>query len=317
MKHEYSYPSSDGETRIHAITWEPEESPRAILQIAHGMVEYIDRYDRFAQVCAAHGICVVGNDHLGHGQSVTDKAKLGYFGRPDGNAYVIRDMHSLRLMTEELYPDVPYFMLGHSMGSYLLRQYVTRHGKRLAGAIIMGTAFQSRGSLFMQKTLARLTGAIRGDMYRSDFCYNLVIGSFNKHFEPSRTHDDWLTRDESIIDSYDDDELCQFHFTVNGYYHMFRGLEKAQSSQNIARIPKSLPMLLVSGEEDPVGDFGKGVKKVADIYRQNGIRDVTCILYPEDRHEILNELDRDKVEADILHWIDEKLHVSEGEGEGQ
>ena len=306
-KQDLYYDSKDGRTTIHAIEWIPDEAPCAVLQIAHGMVEYIDRYDRFASVCAEQGIYVVGNDHLGHGQSVTDHEKLGYFGKPDGNAYVISDMHTLRKQTQERFPEIPYFLLGHSMGSFLVRQYITLFGKRLAGAILMGTGYQSCTSLWTNRLLAKGIALYKGDLDRSDLLYDRVLGAYSKAFRPAETQDDWLTRDKEIIDSYADDELCQFHFTVNGYEHMFRGLQKAQDPARIAQIPASLPLLIISGENDPVGDFGKGPRKIAEIYRQAGITDVTCKLYPEDRHEILNELDRDTVDADILAWIKERL----------
>ena len=309
-KEEFTYPSKDGKTSIHAIRWIPEESPVAILQIAHGMVEFIDRYDRFAKVCAGQGIYVVGNDHLGHGKSVTDPSQLGYFGRPDGNALVIGDMHQLRRRTQEEYPDVPYFLLGHSMGSFLARQYISAYGKGLAGAIIMGTGLQSNGALVAAKTITRGIAAIRGESYRSKLLVSMTLGPYNKSFEPARTPCDWLTRDEAIVDAYMHNELNQFMFTTNGYANLFRTIQKAQDPVRIAQIPSDLPVLIVSGGKDPVGHAGKDPQKLAEIYRKAGIRDVTCKIYPEDRHEILNELDKDVVDQDILTWIRERMPVA-------
>ena len=227
MRKEFIYPSKDGRTQIHTIAWVPEKEVRAVLQIAHGMVEFIDRYDRFAEALNAEGIYVVGNDHLGHGKSVTDESRLGFFGEPDGNAFVIGDMHELRLMTEKEYPDVPYFMLGHSMGSFLMQQYIEMYGRGLSGAMIMGTGYRSAGTLKAGKMLCVLMGGVRGWHYRSKIINNMALGSYNKSFKPVRTTADWLTRDEAIVDAYVAEPLCQFMFTVNGYYHMFRGMEYA------------------------------------------------------------------------------------------
>ena len=307
MKKEFTYPSKNGRTKIHAIAWKPEREVRAVLQIAHGMVEFVDRYDRFAEVLRAEGIYVVGNDHLGHGQSVTDETRLGFFGEPDGNAFVIGDMHELRLRTEKEFPGIPYFLLGHSMGSFLVRQYIEMYGRGLSGAIISGTGYQSPGTLRAGKMLCTVIGRTKGWQYRSKFINNMALGSYNKTFEPARTSADWLTRDEAVVDAYVAEPLCQFVFTVNGYYHLFRGLEYAQASENLSKIPKDLPILVLAGGKDPVGNFGKDPVKVAEIYRQTGIQDVDCRIYPDDRHEILNELDKEKVDRDILDWIGQHM----------
>jgi len=307
MKKEFTYPSADGKTQIHAISWLPEGKVRAVLQIAHGMVEFIDRYDRFAGVLNEEGILVVGNDHLGHGQSVTDPSNLGYFGSPDGNAFIIRDMHQLRQQTEQQYPQVPFFLLGHSMGSFLARQYIEMYGQGLAGAIIMGTGYQTGGTLNAGKMLCKLIGSVRGWHYRSRFINNMAIGAYSKAFQPARTPADWLTRDEAVVDAYLHNPLCTFTFTVNGYYHLFRGLQYAEAPANLNKIPKKLPVLVVSGGKDPVGNFGKDPVRVAEIYKQTGLKDVTCKIYPEDRHEVLNEMDKETVDRDILEWIEQHM----------
>ena len=307
MKKEFTYPSADGKTQIHAISWVPEGKVRAVLQIAHGMVEFIDRYDRFAGVLNAEGILVVGNDHLGHGQSVTDPSNLGYFGSPDGNAFIIADIHQLRQQTEQQYPQVPFFLLGHSMGSFLARQYIEMYGQGLAGAIIMGTGYQTEGTLKAGKMLCKLIGSVRGWHYRSRFINNMAIGAYSKAFQPARTPADWLTRDEAVVDAYLHNPLCTFTFTVNGYYHLFRGLQYAEDPANLNKIPKDLPVLIVSGGKDPVGNFGKDPVKVAEIYKQTGLKDVTCKIYPEDRHEVLNEMDKETVDRDILEWIEQHM----------
>ncbi len=304
MKTHFTYLSQDRVTKIHAIAWEPEGEPVAVLQICHGMVEYIDRYDPFATFLSAHGYYVVGNDHLGHGESVTEDDKHGYFAHPNGNECVIEDIHSLQKMTREKISGVPYFMLGHSMGSFLLRQYIESYGTGLAGAIIMGTGSQPGASLALGKMLCRITAAFRGWDFRSDMINNMAFGSYNKEFEPARTPADWLSKNEASVDAYLNHPWCTFKFTVNGYYHMFCGIQAAQDSKLIRDIPTGLPMFFVSGACDPVGGNGKGVTQAYESYKNAGITDVSMKLYDNDRHEILNETDRDLVYADILAWLE-------------
>lgn len=310
-KQESEFLSSNRKTKIHVISWIPEGDLKGVLQIGHGMVEYIDRYDDFASFMAENGYYVTGNDHLGHGASVTKNEEHGYFGHPEGNKHVIEDMHHLRELIQGELPgqhgtDIPYFMLGHSMGSFLLRQYITMYGKGLAGAIIMGTGYQPGSVVAGGKMLCRLISIAKGWKGRSSFIDNMAIGAYNKQFEPARTRADWLTKDEQIVDKYVSDPWCSFTFTINGYYQMFTGIQTASDKRNIERIPKDLPLLIVSGDKDPVGDNGKGAKMVHDIYQKSGIEDIKMKLYEGDRHEILNELDKETVYSDILEWISDR-----------
>ncbi|MCD8046495.1 MAG: alpha/beta hydrolase [Clostridiales bacterium] len=305
MKKEFTYPSKDRETQIHAIAWEPDGEVKAVLQICHGMMEYVDRYSDFAEYLCKRGFYVTGNDHLGHGGSVTDNSLLGYFHQPDGNACVIGDIHTLRENTQKKYPDLPYFIMGHSMGSFLMRQYIQDYGSGLAGAIIMGTGFQPGIVLRLGKTLCRLIAVFRGWHYHSKLVDFLALGSNNRQFEPARTSMEWLTKDEAIINSYEDDPLCSFRFTVNGYYHMFLSIQKAQNSARIRQIPRTLPLFLVSGACDPVGANGKGVRQAFQTYQKANMQDVRMKLYENDRHEILNETDRAVVYEELAGWLEE------------
>ena len=307
MKNEFTYLSKDGRTQLHAIEWKPEGPVRGVVQIAHGMVEFMERYDRFARVLAGQGFYVTGNDHLGHGKSVTDDGQLGYFAEKNGNQCVISDMHHLRQRTGSLYPDVPYFLFGHSMGSFLVRQYIEIYGAGLAGAVIMGTGYQKPGTLNAGILMTGVLEKIRGGHFRSSMVNNMALGSYNKAFEPARTVADWLSRDEAVVDAYVAEPLCQFVFTVNGYNNLFRGLKYAEDPNNLKKIPNDLPVLIVSGEKDPVGDFGKGPALVAESFRAAGLTDVTLKLYPEDRHELLNELDKEAVDRDLLDWMEARM----------
>ena len=308
MRDEFYFPSKDGNTEIHTIEWMPVGEVRAVLQICHGMVEYIRRYDEFAQFLCGEGYYVVGNDHLGHGKSIQAKSEYGFFNEKYGNACVLGDMHTLRQRTEKKYPGVPYFMLGHSMGSSLLRQYIQMYGNGLSGAVLMGTvADHKKAALLFGKRLCRVMAAFRGWHYRSKMVDNLVLGAYNKKFKPARTRADWITSDNENLDMYVADPLCSFMSTVNAYYNVFSGMIGIQRKESVYMIPKGLPVLFVSGADDPVGEFGKGVRKIYEKYRAAGIRDVTLRLYTGDRHEILNETDRDQVYKDLLGWFEKHI----------
>ena len=308
MRDEFYFPPKDGNTEIHTIEWKPEGEVRAVLQICHGMVEYIRRYDEFAQFLCGEGYYVVGNDHLGHGKSIQAKSEYGFFNEKYGNACVLGDMHTLRQRTEKKYPGVPYFMLGHSMGSSLLRQYIQMYGNGLNGAVLMGTvADHKKAALLFGKRLCRVMAAFRGWHYRSKMVDNLVLGAYNKKFKPARTRADWITSDNENLDMYVADPLCSFMSTVNAYYNVFSGMIGIQRKESVYMIPKGLPVLFVSGADDPVGEFGKGVRKIYEKYRAAGIRDVTLRLYTGDRHEILNETDRDQVYKDLLGWFEKHI----------
>lgn len=307
MKQEFYYLSSDGQTKIHGIIWRPEKQAKAVLQICHGMVEYIDRYNDFAQYLAERGVCVVGHDHLGHGKSVQSEEHLGFFHESHGNQYVITDIHKLRRMTEQDYAGVPYFMMGHSMGSFLLRQYLTMRAEGLAGAIIMGTGYMPYGLLAAGQMVCRSIAAVKGWQYRSEFVNQLGMGGYNKQFEPSESTKDWITSDEEMRKKYEADPLCSFIFTVNGYYQMFEGMKTLTKKSAMDKIPGSLPVFFVSGAEDPVGSNGEGVARVFHKYEQAGIQDVEMKLYPKGRHEILNESNREQVYEDLYQWINDRI----------
>lgn len=307
MKREFRYPSRDGVTAIHAVEWVPEREIRAVLQICHGMTEYINRYDEFARFLNGQGIYVTGHDHLGHGESVQGEDYYGYFHEKKGNQYVIGDIHKLREITQRKYPETPYFMLGHSMGSFLLRQYLTIYGNGLSGAVIMGTGHHSELVLDAGLFMCRAIALFKGWKYRSKFINDLSFGGYNKNFRNDATGATWLSANVENCERYAEDPLCTFMFTVNGYYQMFKGLKVLVKKGSVEKIPKELPILFVAGTDDPVGDFGKSVRRVYGKYRAAGIQDVKIKLYKGDRHEILNETDRQQVYADLYRWMRKRI----------
>lgn len=305
---DFTYNSADKRTKIHAMEWIPDGEVTGILQIAHGMVEFIERYEEFAHYLNEQGILVVGNDHLGHGASVCSTRDHGYFAEKNGNKVLLADMRELQRITQEKYPGVPYFLLGHSMGSFLARQYICIHGNWLDGAIICGTGWHSGLETAAGMALCQVIARIKGWRHRSRTMTKIVMGSFNKKFEPCRTPEDWISRDEAVVDKYRSDQRTRFTFTVNGYYNMLYSINYLTHSKNLVKMPKDLPVLFIAGENDPVGNFGLGVKKSAVSMRAVGMKQVECKLYPHDRHEILNEPDRQVVYKDVWNWIKEKEH---------
>ena len=307
MSNSFVYLSKDGETLINAIEWKPEGTPKAVLQICHGMLEYIKRYDHFAQFMCDNGFYVVGNDHLGHGLSVKSEDRYGFFHEKYGNAYLLGDMHELRKITREKYPDLPYFLLGHSMGSFLTRQYIALEGDGLKGVIISGTGYVSKDVLKLGMNTCSGIAAVKGWQNRSIIVRNMVFGGYNKRIKNPKTPADWIYGDEAVVEAYTNDPWCTYNFTVNGYYNMFYSINDAQRPETIQHIPKNLPLFLVSGSEDPVGNYGKGVLQAYDSYVQAGIKDVRIKLYEGYRHEILNEVEREVAYYDIKNWMEEHL----------
>ncbi len=306
MKREFYFTSKDEMTQIHAIEWKPQGRVKGVVQLCHGMVEYIDRYHDFAEFLSQNGYYVIGHDHLGHGKSISNSEQLGFFHETNGNEYVIGDIHQLRVRTEEMYPNVPYFILGHSMGSFLVRQYLGFYGAGLTGVIIMGTGNQPNLILSAGKAICKLTALFKGWTCRSAFVDSMAAGGYNKAFEKETDGSNWLSRNPENVTKYKNDLLCGYMFTVNAYYHMFSGMIQMNEQEKAGRIPRSVSVAFVSGKDDPVGDFGKGVRKVYKKYKLMGIPDVKMRLYEDDRHEILNELDREDVFQDLLMWLDKR-----------
>lgn len=308
MKNEFTFPSKDGQTNIYVCEWKPECEIKGIVQLVHGMTEYIDRYNRFAQFLNEHGFYVIGNDHLGHGHSVINDEKLGYFA-PNGNECLIEDLHTLQVMTQVRFPNIPYIMLGHSMGSFLAQQYAEMYGDSLTAVILMGTGYYSLATLKSGQALCQAFAKTKGWEYRSQLLTEMALGSANSKFEPARTNNDWLTKDTNIQDAYSMDPWCTFKFTVNGYYTLFKTIEYVHT--HCSDIPKNLPVLLISGADDPIGNFGVGVKKVYDRLINEHIEDVRFYLYEKDRHELLNETNYVQIQNDLLHWIEDHMITDE------
>lgn len=304
-------PSSRPGATLNVLLCLPEGRPRAVLQMTHGMVEYIGRYEQLACWLADRGVAAVGHDHLGHGGSVVSREEYGYFGRPDGNRLLLDDIHRVTRWAKAL-PELeglPWFLLGHSMGSFYARQYLCEYGGELQGAILMGTGWQPRAAARAGRALCHLLAAFHGWRYRSKLVDSMAFGSYNRSFRPARTSKDWLNRNEKEVDRYLSEERCSFRFTLNGYDSLFTALERLCDKELLARAPKDLPVLFLSGDDDPVGDRGRGVQKAAQSLRDAGMRRVEVKLYPGARHELLVELNRQEVFADIGSFIQNHIQA--------
>ncbi len=305
---EISYLSANGIDRIHAVEWLPESGNiRAVLQIAHGIAEYVERYDDFARFMADNGIAVVANDHIGHGKSVGDKRDLGYTAEKNGWQMILSDMQKLQEMTEAKYPDAPYFLMGHSMGSFLARNYIIDGRGEFAGCILSGTGNQAKALCSAGLMLASLEKARLGSRGRSKLLYSVMFGAYNKRFKPNRTRADWISRDTEIVDKYVIDEYCSFIPTISLVMDMLGGIKYITDKKNIEKVSKNLPLYLFSGEDDPVGDYGKGVRIAYEDFKSVGCKDVKIKMYPGGRHEMLNEINRREVYEDTLEWLLKKI----------
>ncbi len=313
MVKKFSFVSSNGINRINAVMWVPDGKITAVLQIAHGMAEHIERYEDFALYLAGKGILVVGNDHLGHGNTADTKEELGYFAKnknPDNKMssgyIVVRDLLHVTKIAKRYAKNVPYFLLGHSMGSFLARRYLVQYGKELDGIIIMGTGNMPGPLVHMSRFVVRLTTLIKGDRYRSNLIYQIGFGAYNKRIKNPKSSHAWISTDNNVVKKFEEDEKCGFIFTTNGFDMLLSTILYIEKQSNIRRIRKDIPVLLVSGLEDPVGNYGEDIKKLYCIYKKQKMKNVQMKLYKGMRHEILNEVEKEQVYEDIYSWI-EKL----------
>lgn len=306
-RREFYFPSSDGKTSIHAIEWTPDGAPVGVYQIAHGVAEYALRYEPFAEFLCSKGFVVAANDHIGHGLSVAEGAAPLYFGEKDGWTHVVDDMRALCSMTREKYPSLPYFLMGHSMGSFLARTFLIRYPGAVDAAIIMGTGQQPAFMVAGGRLAATLIGRKHGfDRYNATVD-KLAFGAYNKPFEPTRTRFDWLSANPDNVDRYIADPLCGGEATVGLFRDMLGGIGFICKPSNVRKMDMDTPVLFVSGAMDPVGDLGVGVGKAYQSFVDAGVKDVTLQLYPGLRHEILNETENQKVYADIWAWVEKHI----------
>jgi alpha-beta hydrolase superfamily lysophospholipase len=299
----FTLATGDG-TQLHVNRWLPEGPAKAVVQIAHGMAEHSDRYARFAQRLTDAGYAVYAGDHRGHGSTAQQAGDAGYFADRDGFDTVVEDLHLLGQHARSEQPGLPFVLFGHSMGSFLSRAYAIRHGADLDGLVLSGTASDPGLLGKVGRALATAQARVRGRRHPSGLMNALTFGQYGAAFKPNRTQFDWLSRDEAEVDQYVADARCGNVFTAGFFADLLAGLIRVNRDAEVARIPKDLPVYLASGSLDPVGEKGRGPQRVADQLTRLGVRDVTVRLWPDARHEILNETNRDEVMDDFVEWLD-------------
>ena len=306
IRKEYSVPSKTGVADVFARCWAPE-APKAVFQIVHGMAEHGERYEEFARFLCEKGFAVLVDDHIGHGKSIKSDDDLGYFGESGGWNSLVEDERTLTEMIKKEYPDLPIIFFGHSMGSFIAREYIRRYGRDeiIKACIFCGTSGKNPAAP-IAITLAGTVAKAKGSRHRSKFIDKLAFGTYNKKTD-NRTPFDWLSTDTEHVDKYIADKYCGFIFTAAGYKDLFTILHKVSGKDWYNDIYKDIPILLTAGEDDPVGQYGSGVKQVYNDLKLAGKKDVTLRLYPGMRHEILNETDRFRVYEDIAAWSLSKL----------
>lgn len=304
----FRFPSCDEEHQIFARQWSPEAGqPKGVIQIVHGISEYIDRYAPTARFLADRGYVVVGNDHLGHGRTALGPEEYGFFREKDGWHTASADVRRLRVLMGQKYPDLPYFLLGHSMGSFLARTYLIDWPGTLTGCILSGTGQEPPAMVAAGRHLAGAVCKASGPRTHSKLIEQIAFGTYNKQFTPARTRADWISRDEAVVDAYVADPLCSFMPSAGMFRDMMEGLQYIAKKSNLKKMDPSTPVYFFSGDRDPVGRNGDTVKKVMGFFEEAGCTDVTLRLYPEGRHEMMNEINRQEVWNDLLAWIDSKL----------
>lgn len=304
---EHTYPSKDGIHTIYAELYTPKiRSARGIIQLAHGMIDHIGRYKKLAEYLTGEGYILAGNHHLGHGKSAGRSEDFGYFAESDGVDLLIADMHTMNRYLRESFPTLPLIIMGHSMGSFITRLYIEKHPHSMNGVIIHGTAGPNK-LLPLGRAIAKLVRAIRGERYRSRLVQKLAFGAYNSKFPKSEGENAWLTRDTAAVADRSEDKYTGFLFTISGYIDLFKMIGDCNGDNWFREYPKDLPTLIVSGDMDPVGNYGKGPDYVYKQLLISGASDVELKMYEGARHELFNETCREEVFSDIVRWIESKI----------
>lgn len=304
MRTDFWY-DSKGAGKIHGCRWSPEGEPKAVVQILHGIAEFLERYDDFANFLTQHGFLVVAEDHMGHGQSINGGGIQGYF--HGGWFTAVGDSLQLMADIKAEYPHLPYILFGHSMGSFMARTILCKYPQcGLSAAVICGTGWQPA---FALPALIKVMDGIckKNETKPSESLQKLIFGGYNRKVEHPRTEYDWLTRDAKIVDEYIAHPLCGFTASAGLLRDMIKGIHFIEQKENLKNMNKQLPVFFIAGGDDPVGSYGKGVYTAAEEFKKAGMEDVSIRIYPMGRHEILNEINRKDVYQDVLRWIEKHL----------
>jgi len=300
---DFAFQTVDG-AKLQVSGW-AVQNPKAIVQILHGMAEHGSRYARLAQALATAGYTVYAHDHRGHGQSIPEGAPAGHMADSDGWNRIVEDAHGVNREIAKRHRDVPIIMLGHSMGSWVLQQLLFEHPSDMIAAALSGSNGKPPPIATLGKLVARIERMRVGKRSPSPIMQKLSFEEYNKGFAPNRTEFDWLSRDNEEVDKYVADPLCGFAISTQAWIDFLAALDRVAKPSNVAKVPKGKPLYLFAGDQDPVGDNGKGMKNLYDAYKRAAIFDVRLKLYPDARHETLNETNRQEVTDDFIAWCDE------------
>lgn len=289
---------------LHTVLWTTSKKPSGIVLIVHGLAEHSERYNHVAGFLNSNNYHVIAYDHRGHGK--TDPEQLGFIDHQDGFHLMVKNLHDVYHHVNEEYPTLPIIILGHSMGSFITQRFMQLYTVDPAAIIYSGSNGKPPATLRAGMLISSLLSKIFGKQTKSPFIDKLSFGVYNSHFKPNRTDYDWLSRDTAMVDLYFDDPFCGFICSNSFYYQLFKGIKDIHSHPNFADHNPDIPILILSGDQDPVSNMGKGIKNLERILKRSGVRDITTHLYPEGRHEMLNEINRDEVFEDLLQWINLK-----------
>lgn len=306
---EITLKSTNGINTLYGKIFIPDEekSIKGIFQISHGMCEYIEKYDDFAKYLVERGYIVCGHSHIGHGRSILSKSELGFFAEENGYKYLIRDVYEITRIMKRRFPKIPYFLYGHSMGSFIVRCYLSKYGSELDGVLLSGTGgpnpLTEPALTFADVIIKR-----KGVRYRSRKLTELAVGMYNDKFKPLRNTSEWITSDIELSDKFSKDKQSDFTFTVGGYRDLFLLQKYCNIPKWAESVPNKLPIYIFCGDKDPVGEFGAGSTRVYNSLINSGCRDVTFRLYPNKRHDMINETNRLEVYDEIVEWLDSKTY---------
>ena len=303
-KNEFTYLSADGKTNIHGVEWLPDGEPKGIIEVVHGMTEHILRYEEFVEYFTNQGYIVIGIDLIGHGTSVAEGSKKMYFGPRGSWKYVVKDVSKCKRLVQKKYPELPVYLLGFSLGSFIVRTYMIKMKHNVDGIILIGTGQKKNIELAIARILVNKEIKKIGEDGTNDAIKKMSLESYNKFFEPNRTYCDWLLASESALDEYINDELCGDSISAGLFYEMINAMMYTGKAANNKTVDINTPILLLSGEKDPVGDFGKGIDLVYNMFKKVGVQDVEKKMYEGMRHDILREDNKEDVYKDIINWIE-------------
>ena len=289
---------------ISVKLWSKVENPKGVVQLFHGMAEHIKRYDDFATFLNNHGYVVIGHDHRGHGDSVSGNETLGYLGE-SGFSKVLEEGYMVTQYIKSRYPGAPLYLFAHSFGSFIGQDYITKYGHELSGVILSGSAKKSGPLIEIALKLAQFQTLLFKESKKAKFLDNLSFLGYNKNIDNPQTPFDWLSRDENQVNKYIQDPLCGFLCTINFYKESSKGLKTLYVADKLNKIPKNLPIFILSGSDDPVGEYSKSVKALRDQYIDLDMKNIQMKIYQGGRHEMINEINRQEVYKDVLEFINQ------------